>query len=191
MRLRQRTVRPLVLAKRLRRVKLEPCWLEQTESLNSGAAVELTQRRGKVVRPLGQTARPLLRLHWKAWPQQTDSSEKPMTAELMVLSTARQQQKVRLGQATGNAGAEVRVPAIKADSFATGSATVHGVLWGDRTLKKGRTELRIISNAGTDGCPRLRRAFSKRAGCNVKGCSGDTDPAHEFGGQQVNHIADG
>ena len=28
--------------------------------------------------------------------------------------------------AAGNAGAEVRVPAIKADSFATGSATVRG-----------------------------------------------------------------
>lgn len=98
MRLRQRTVRPLVLAKRLRRVRLERCWLEQTESLNSGAAVEQTQRRGKLVGPLVQTARPLLRLHWKAWPQQTDSSEKPMTAEPMELSMARQQQRVRLGQ---------------------------------------------------------------------------------------------
>ena len=92
-------MRPPELEKRLRRVRLElePCWLEQTESLNSEAEGEKTQRRGKQVRPLVQTARRRLRLYWKAWPQQTDSSEKPMTAELRELSTARPLQRERLG----------------------------------------------------------------------------------------------
>lgn len=66
----------------------EPCWLEQTESLNSGAVAE--SKRG---RPLVQTERP----HLLAWPLQTDSSEKPTKAGQKVLSTARRPQRGRLG----------------------------------------------------------------------------------------------
>lgn len=51
----------------------------------------------KLVRRPAQTGILRLRPHWKAWPQQTDSSEKPMTAERTVLSTALPRQRGRLG----------------------------------------------------------------------------------------------